>query len=94
MQRVWWKYWVWSRASDYGKTSKLSLPEGCLQIVTVFVEPYCAIYACTSLPEQSHVTVVMDNEARYDIVRRNLCIEPSTCSTSSPHCRHLCVTEG
>merc|ERR1712150_340432 len=61
---------------DYGKKSKLSFTVwACPQIATAVVEPYNTVLCVHSLLEHTDVTVTMDNEALYDICRRNLDIE-------------------
>jgi len=64
---------------DYGKKSKLSFTTwACPQISTAVVEPYNTVLCVHSLLEHTDVTVMMDNEALYDISRRNLDIERPT----------------
>eukprot|EP01054_Gregarina_sp_Poly1_P010051 Gregarina_sp_Poly_1__10050@NODE_676_length_6827_cov_240_110355_g509_i0_p1_GENE_NODE_676_length_6827_cov_240_110355_g509_i0NODE_676_length_6827_cov_240_110355_g509_i0_p1_ORF_typecomplete_len461_score66_05Tubulin/PF00091_25/2_2e85Tubulin_C/PF03953_17/9_2e54Tubulin_3/PF14881_6/4_9e06Tubulin_2/PF13809_6/0_21_NODE_676_length_6827_cov_240_110355_g509_i033244706 len=48
------------------------------QIATAVVEPYNAIMTTHSLLEHSDVSVVLDNEAIYDICKRNLDVERPT----------------
>jgi tubulin alpha len=64
---------------DYGKKSKLSM---CIfpspQVSGAVVEPYNSVLACHSLLEHTDVAVMLDNEAIYDICRRNLDIERPT----------------
>jgi len=61
---------------EYGKKSKLDF---CIypspQISTSVVEPYNAILSTHALLEHTDVSFVLDNEATYDICRRNLNIE-------------------
>jgi tubulin alpha len=64
---------------DYGKKSKLGFtiyPSP--QVSTAVVEPYNAVLATHSLLEHTDVSVMIDNEAVYDICRRNLDIERPT----------------
>ena len=64
---------------DYGKKSKLGFnvyPSP--QISTAVVEPYNSVLAMHSLLEHTDVSIVLDNEALYDICRRNLDIERPT----------------
>lgn len=64
---------------DYGKKSKLGFtvyPSP--QISTAVVEPYNSILSTHSLLEHLDVAVMLDNEAIYDICRRNLDIERPT----------------
>ena len=64
---------------DYGKKSKLGFtiyPSP--QISTAVVEPYNSILSTHSLLEHTDVAVMLDNEAIYDICRRNLDIEKPT----------------
>merc|ERR1712117_416978 len=64
---------------DYGKKSKLSFTVwACPQVATAVVEPYNTVLCVHSLLEHTDVTVMMDNEALYDICRRNLDIERPT----------------
>jgi tubulin alpha len=64
---------------DYGKKSKIGFtvyPSP--QVATAVVEPYNAILTTHSLLEHTDVSFMMDNEAIYDICRRNLDIERPT----------------
>merc|ERR1711924_593830 len=64
---------------DYGRKSKLSFtiyPSP--QVSTAVVEPYNAVLATHSLLEHTDVSFMVDNEALYDICRRNLDIERPT----------------
>merc|ERR1711943_134127 len=64
---------------DYGKKSKLGftiLPSP--QISTAVVEPYDSILSMHTLLEHMDVNASVDNEAIYDICRRNLDIERPT----------------
>merc|ERR550525_1553280 len=64
---------------DYGKKSKLSFTTwACPQVATAVVEPYNTVLCVHSLLEHTDVTIMMDNEALYDICRRNLDIERPT----------------
>merc|ERR1712054_414114 len=64
---------------DYGKKSKLSFTVwSCPQVATAVVEPYNTVLCVHSLLEHTDVTVMIDNEALYDICRRNLDIERPT----------------
>ncbi|EER15536.1 Tubulin alpha chain, putative, partial [Perkinsus marinus ATCC 50983] len=64
---------------DYGKKSKLSFTIWpCPQVSTAVVEPYNTVLCVHSLLEHTDVTCQMDNEALYDICRRNLDIERPT----------------
>jgi len=64
---------------DYGKKSKLSFTIwSCPQVATAVVEPYNTVLCVHSLLEHTDVTVMLDNEALYDICRRNLDIERPT----------------
>merc|ERR1711890_147937 len=59
--------------------SKLSFTVwACPQVATAVVEPYNTVLCVHSLLEHTDVTVMMDNEALYDICRRNLDIERPT----------------
>jgi tubulin alpha len=64
---------------DYGRKSKLTFtiyPSP--QIATAVVEPYNTVLSTHSLLEHSDVSFTVDNEALYDICRRNLDIERPT----------------
>merc|ERR1711971_1082288 len=64
---------------DYGRKSKLGFtvyPSP--QISTAVVEPYNSVLSTHSLLEHTDVAVMLDNEAVYDICRRNLDIERPT----------------
>jgi len=64
---------------DYGKKSKLTFtiyPSP--QVSTAVVEPYNSVLSTHSLLEHTDVAVMLDNEAVYDICRRNLDIERPT----------------
>ena len=64
---------------DYGKKSKLGFsiyPSPLLG--TSVVEPYNAVLSTHNLLENTELTVVLDNEAIYDICRNNLSIERPT----------------
>jgi len=64
---------------DYGNKSKLSFTVwACPQVATAVVEPYNTVLCVHSLLEHTDVTIMMDNEALYDICRRNLDIERPT----------------
>jgi len=64
---------------DYGKKSKLDY---CIypspQVSTAVVEPYNCVLSTHSLLEHTDCCFQMDNEAMYDICRRNLDIERPT----------------
>lgn len=64
---------------DYGKKTKMDFaiyPSP--QISTATVEPYNAVLSTHALLEHSDVCVILDNQAIYDICRRNLDIERPT----------------
>merc|ERR1711927_122958 len=64
---------------DYGKKAKLGFtvyPSP--QVSTAVVEPYNSVLSTHSLLEHTDVAVMLDNEAVYDICRRNLDIERPT----------------
>merc|ERR1719324_1179539 len=64
---------------DYGKKSKLSFTVwSCPQVATAVVEPYNTVLCVHSLLEHTDVTIMLDNEALYDICRCNLDIERPT----------------
>jgi tubulin alpha len=64
---------------DYGKKSKLEFAVyPAPQISTAVVEPYNSILSTHSLLEHTDVAVILDNEAIYDICRRQLDIERPT----------------
>jgi tubulin alpha len=64
---------------DYGKKSKLDFviwPSP--QVSNAVVEPYNAVLSTHTLLEHTDCTFMMDNEAIYDICRRNLDVERPT----------------
>jgi len=64
---------------DYGKKSKLGFtiyPSP--QVSTAVVEPYNSVLSTHSLLEHTDVAFMLDNEALYDLARRNLDIERPT----------------
>lgn len=64
---------------DYGKKSKLGFtvfPSP--QVATAVVEPYNAIFCSHALLEHTDVEFLIDNEAQYDVCRRNLNVERPT----------------
>merc|ERR1711924_592174 len=64
---------------DYGKKSKLEFAVyPAPQVSTAVVEPYNSILACHTTLEHSDCAFMVDNEAIYDICRRNLDIERPT----------------
>merc|ERR1712224_677316 len=64
---------------DYGKKSKISFTVwACPQVAAAVVEPYNTVLCVHSLLEHTDVTCMVDNEALYDICRRNLDIERPT----------------
>merc|ERR1712203_1178090 len=64
---------------DYGKKSKLEFAiYPALQVATAVVEPYNAILTTHTTLEHSDCVFMVDNEAIYDICRRNLDIERPT----------------
>ncbi|XP_024394005.1 tubulin alpha chain isoform X2 [Physcomitrium patens] len=64
---------------DYGKKSKISM---CVfpspQVSGAVVEPYNGVLSTHSLLEHTDVAIMLDNEAIYDICRRNLDMERPT----------------
>jgi len=70
---------------DYGRKSKLSFtlyPSP--QVSTAVVEPYNCVLSTHSLLEHTDVSFMVDNEALYDICRRNLDIERPTYTKAPP----------
>merc|ERR1712164_219632 len=66
---------------DYGRKSKLSFAiSPAPQISNAVVEPYNSVLSTHSLLEHTDVTFCLDNEALYDVCRRNLDIERPTCT--------------
>lgn len=64
---------------DYGKKSKLEFAiYPAPQIATAVVEPYNSILTTHTTLEHSDCAFMVDNEAIYDICRRNLDIERPT----------------
>merc|ERR1711871_1409555 len=64
---------------DYGRKSKLSM---CIspapQVANAVVEPYNSVLSTHALLEHTDCTFCLDNEALYDVCRRNLDIERPT----------------
>jgi tubulin alpha len=66
-------------SNDYGKKSKLEFAiYPAPRISTAVVEPYNSILMTHAMLEESDVSFLVDNEAIYDICRRNLDIERPT----------------
>merc|ERR1712202_101262 len=64
---------------DYGKKSKLQFSVyPAPQVSTAVVEPYNAILSTHTTLEHSDCAFMVDNEALYDICRRNLGVERPT----------------
>nr|KAF6416302.1 hypothetical protein HJG59_009545 [Molossus molossus] len=64
---------------DYGKKSKLEVPTyPAPQVSTAVVEPHNSVLTAPTTLEHSGCAFVVDNEAFYDICRRNLDIECPT----------------
>eukprot|EP00619_Florenciella_sp_RCC1007_P016745 CAMPEP_0205946400 /NCGR_PEP_ID=MMETSP1325-20131115/69015_1 /ASSEMBLY_ACC=CAM_ASM_000708 /TAXON_ID=236786 /ORGANISM="Florenciella sp., Strain RCC1007" /LENGTH=457 /DNA_ID=CAMNT_0053317465 /DNA_START=223 /DNA_END=1593 /DNA_ORIENTATION=- len=64
---------------DYGRKSKLSFAiTPAPQVANAVVEPYNSVLSTHALLEHTDVTFCMDNEALYDVCRRNLDIERPT----------------
>ena len=64
---------------DYGKKSKLEFAVyPAPQISTAVVEPYNSILTTHTTLEHSHCAFMVDNEAVYDVCRRNLDLEKPT----------------
>ena len=64
---------------DYGKKSKLEFSiYPAPQVATAVVEPYNSILTTHTTLEHSDCAFMVDNEAIYDICRRNLDIERPT----------------
>ena len=64
---------------DYGKKSKLEFSiYPAPQVSTAVVEPYNSILTTHTALEHSDCSFIVDNEAIYDICRRNLDIERPT----------------
>ena len=58
---------------DYGGKSKLSFPSvACPHVATAVVELYNTVLRAPSVFEHTDVTIIMDNEALYDICRCRL----------------------
>lgn len=61
---------------DFGKKAKLSFAiTPAPQVANAVVEPYNSVLATHSLLEHTDVTFCLDNEALYDVCRRNLGID-------------------
>ena len=69
-------------SADYGKKSKLEFSVyPAPQVATAVVEPYNSVLTTHSTLEHSDCSFMVDNEAIYDICRRNLGIErPTYCN--------------
>merc|ERR1719337_541314 len=64
---------------DYGRKSKLTFTiYPAPQVSTAVVEPYNCVLSTHSLLEHTDVSFMVDNEAIYDICRRNLDVERPT----------------
>ena len=64
---------------DYGRKSKLSFAVSpSPQVSTAVVEPYNSVLSTHALLEHTDCTFCLDNEALYDVCRRNLGIEAPT----------------
>ncbi|CAL9242470.1 unnamed protein product [Arabidopsis halleri] len=64
---------------DYGKKSKLGFAVYPSPQVSIYVvEPYNSVLSTHSLLEHTDVSILLDNEAIYDICRRSLSIERPT----------------
>jgi len=64
---------------DYGRKSKVSFTiYPAPQVSTAVVEPYNCVLSTHTLLEHTDVTFMVDNEALYDICRRNLDVERPT----------------
>merc|ERR1711944_48502 len=64
---------------DYGKKPKLGFNiYPAPQVSTAVVEPYNSVLSTHALLEHTDVCVILDNEAVYDICRRNIDIERPT----------------
>ena len=67
---------------DYGKTSKMQFSiYPAPRVSTAVVEPYNGVLATHTSLENSDCCFVMDNEAVYDICRRNVDVERPTYTT-------------
>lgn len=64
---------------DYGRKSKLSFAiSPSPQVSTAVVEPYNSVLSTHALLEHTDCTFCLDNEALYDVCRRNLDVECPT----------------
>ena len=64
---------------DYGRKSKLAFAVSpSPQVSTAVVEPYNSVLSTHALLEHTDCTFCLDNEALYDVCRRNLDIERPT----------------
>lgn len=64
---------------DYGRKSKLSFAiSPSPQVSTAVVEPYNSVLSTHALLEHTDCTFCLDNEALYDVCRRNLGVERPT----------------
>jgi tubulin alpha len=77
---------------DYGKKSKLGFtvyPSP--QVSTSVVEPYNSVLSTHSLLEHTDVSILLDNEAIYDICRRSLDIERPTYTNLNRLVSQVCL---
>ena len=58
------------------------------------MEPYNAVLSTHALLEHTDVTFCLDNEALYDVCRRNLDIERPTYTNLNRLIAQVCVEEG
>ncbi len=83
LPQLWWRYWLWLHLPADGaslcrlrKKSKLEFAiYPAPQVSTAVVEPYNSILTTHTTLEHSDCAFMVDNEAIYDICRKNLDIE-------------------
>lgn len=76
--RAWQQCLPWPRTSELAQHVLALGPHLPLQVSTAVVEPYNSVLSTHSLLEHTDVSVMLDNEAVYDICRRSLDIERPT----------------
>ncbi|KAK2082254.1 Tubulin alpha-3C/D chain [Saguinus oedipus] len=77
LPQLWGRHWLWVRISAHGAALKFAIYPA-PQISTAVVEPYNSILTTHTTLEHSDCAFMVDNEAIYDICRRNLDIERPT----------------
>jgi tubulin alpha len=77
---------------DYGKKTKIGFTvHPSPQVSTAVVEPYNCVLSTHSLLEHTDVSILLDNEAIYDVCRRSLDIERPTYTNLNRLVAQVCV---